>query len=54
MDILQKPNTLLSAIEPKSLFILTYQKQDYEWTRIFFGNVEEEIPKDIPKPLGKG
>ena len=28
-------------------------KQEYEWTRTVYGNVEEEIPKDIPKPLGK-
>ena len=28
-------------------------KQEYEWTRTIYGNVEEEIPKDIPKPLGK-
>ena len=29
-------------------------KQEYEWTRAVYGNVkEEEIPKDIPKPLGK-
>ena len=28
-------------------------KQEYEWTRTFYGNVKEEIPKDIPKPLGK-
>ena len=28
-------------------------KQEYEWTRSLYGNVKEEIPKDIPKPLGK-
>ena len=28
-------------------------KQEYEWTRTVYGNVEEEIPKDIPKPLGE-
>ena len=28
-------------------------KQVYEWTRTVYGNVKEEIPKDIPKPLGK-
>ena len=28
-------------------------KLDYEWTRNVYGNVREEIPKDIPKPLGK-
>ena len=28
-------------------------KQEYEWTRTAYGNVKEEIPKDIPKPLGK-
>ena len=28
-------------------------KQEYEWTRTVYGNVKEEIPKDIPKPLGK-
>ena len=27
-------------------------KQEYEWTRTAYGNVEEEIPKDIHKPLG--
>ena len=27
--------------------------QEYEWTRTVYGNVKEEIPKDIPKPLGK-
>ena len=26
--------------------------QEYEWNRIVYGNVKEEIPKDIPKPLG--
>ena len=29
-------------------------KQEYEWTRTVYGNVKEEIPEDIPKPLGKG
>ena len=24
----------------------------YEWTRTVYGNVKEEIPKDIPEPLG--
>ena len=28
-------------------------KQEYEWTRIVYGNVKGEIPKAIPKPLGK-
>ena len=28
-------------------------KQEYEWTRTVYGNVKEEIPKDVPKPLGK-
>ena len=28
-------------------------KQEYEWTRTVYGNVKEEIPKDIPKTLGK-
>ena len=28
-------------------------KQEYEWTRTVYGSVKEEIPKDIPKPLGK-
>ena len=28
-------------------------KQEYEWTRTVDGNVREEIPKDIPKPLEK-
>ena len=28
-------------------------KQEYEWTSTVYGNVKEEIPKDIPKPLGK-
>ena len=28
-------------------------KPEYEWTRTVYGNVKEEIPKDIPKPLGK-
>ena len=27
-------------------------KQEYELTRTLYGNVEEEIPKNIPKPLG--
>ena len=27
-------------------------EQEYEWTSSFYGNVKEEIPKDIPKPLG--
>ena len=29
-------------------------KQEYEWTRTVYGNVKEELPKDIHKPLGKG
>ena len=28
-------------------------EQEYEWIRTVYGNVKEEIPKDIPKPLGK-
>ena len=28
-------------------------KQEYKWTRTVYGNDIEEIPKDIPKPLGK-
>ena len=28
-------------------------KQEYKWTSTVYGNVKEEIPKDIPKPLGK-
>ena len=28
-------------------------KQEYEWSRTVYGNVKEEVPKDIPKPLGK-
>ena len=28
-------------------------KQEYEWIRTVYRNVKEEIPKDIPKPLGK-
>ena len=28
-------------------------KQEYEWTTTVYGNVKVEIPKDIPKPLGK-
>ena len=28
-------------------------KQEYEWTSTVYGNVKEEMPKDIPKPLGK-
>ena len=28
-------------------------KQEYEWNRTVYGNVEEEIPKDIPKALRK-
>ena len=27
--------------------------QEYEWTTTVYGNVKQEIPKDIPKPLGK-
>ena len=26
---------------------------NYDWTRTVKGNVKEEIPKDIPEPLGK-
>ena len=26
-------------------------KQAYEWSRSVYGNVKEEIPEDIPKPL---
>ena len=53
MNILQRPNILQSGIEPKSLIILTLPKQEYEWTRTVYGNIKEEIPKDIPKSLGK-
>ena len=28
-------------------------KLNYEWTKTVYGNVNEEVPKDIPKPLGK-
>ena len=28
-------------------------KQKYQWTRTVCQNVKEQIPKDIPKPLGK-
>ena len=28
-------------------------KQEYEWTQTVYGNVKEEIPKHIPKPLGR-
>ena len=28
-------------------------KQSYEWTRTVYGDVKEEIPKHIPKPLGQ-
>ena len=41
-----------SEIGPKSL-ITPSTKQEYEWTRTVYGDVKEEIPKDIPKPLGK-
>ena len=49
MDILQRPNTLLSGIEDYSHL----PKQEYEWMRTVYGNGKEEIPKDILKPLGK-
>ena len=49
MDILQRPNTLLSDPNYSDL-----PKQEYEWTRTVCGNVKEEILKDIPKLLGKG
>ena len=29
-------------------------KQEFESTRTVYGNVKQEIPKDMPKPLGKG
>ena len=28
-------------------------KLNYEWTQTVYGNVRKEIPKDMPKPLGK-
>ena len=28
-------------------------KQEYEWTRTVYGNIKDEIPRDMPKPLGK-
>ena len=28
-------------------------KQEYEWTQTVYGNVKEEIPKHITKPLGR-
>ena len=28
-------------------------KLNCDWTRTVYGNVKEEIPKDIPEPLGK-
>ena len=27
-------------------------EQEHDWSRIVYGNVKEEIPKDIPKLLG--
>ena len=50
MDILQRPNTLLSGIEPKSLTILTYQYKSMNGPGRLW---KEEIRKDIPKLLGK-
>ena len=28
-------------------------EQEYQWTMTVYGNVKKEIPKDLPKPLGK-
>ena len=27
-------------------------EQNYDWSRTVYGDVQEQIPKDIPKPLG--
>lgn len=29
------------------------EDQEFDWTSSVYGNIKEEIPKDIPKPLGK-
>ena len=28
-------------------------KQEHDWSRAVYRNVKEEVPKDMPKPLGK-
>ena len=53
MDILQRLNTLLSMYRVKEPDNLHLPKQEYEWSRIVYGNAKEEIPKDTPRPLGK-
>ena len=50
MGIFKKPNTLLLDIEQKNYSHLA--EQEHDWSRTVYGNVKEEIPKDIPKPLG--
>ena len=37
----------------KELHYSHLTKQEYKWTRTVYRDAKEEIPKDIPKPLGK-
>ena len=51
MDILQKPNTLLSGIEPKILIILTYQSTNMNGPGkgfIVLFILEGRVGRDIP------
>ena len=59
---LERMKRLYGYLEKTKHFAIRYRtkepdyvhlpKQEYEWTRTVYGNVKEEIQKDIPKPLG--
>ena len=53
MGIFQKPNTFLLDIEPKNP-ITHLPEQEHDWSGTVYGNVVEEIPKDMPKLVGSG
>ena len=60
---LERMKRLYGYLVKTKHFVITYRtkvpdyshlpKQEYEWTRTVYGNVKEEIPADIPKPLGQ-
>ena len=49
MDILQRPNILLSGIEPSNLIFLTYQNKNMNGPGLSMEMSQN--PKNIPKPL---
>ena len=53
MDILQNPKHFAIRYRTKDPDFSHQPKQEYEWTRTIYGLDKVEVPKDIPKPLGK-